>query len=139
MPLVRLADGREFWANPEERIDRDAQNNLWIAGHIVVDNVQGEIQIVADPQPQEQVPAIQPAGVFWRVEPAIPIRPWRAVVDEVERRPEKPKMKNGPELWDKILYAVREVYEPNYACIAGGAVRDYLLGKPSKDIDVFVA
>jgi hypothetical protein len=49
-----------------------------------------------------------------------------------------PHEKNGPELWDKILNAVREIYEPEYVCVAGGAVRDYLLDVDAKDIDIFL-
>lgn len=41
-------------------------------------------------------------------------------------------MENGPELWDAILSRM-----PKGAVVAGGAVRDYLLGVPPKDIDVF--
>lgn len=41
-------------------------------------------------------------------------------------------MKNGPELWNAILAQM-----PPGAVIAGGAVRDYLLGVEPKDIDVF--
>jgi hypothetical protein len=40
---------------------------------------------------------------------------------------------NGPELWSKILAQM-----PAGAVVAGGAVRDYLLGVPPKDIDVFM-
>jgi hypothetical protein len=39
---------------------------------------------------------------------------------------------NGPELWDAILARM-----PAGSVIAGGAVRDYLLGFAPKDIDVF--
>lgn len=41
-------------------------------------------------------------------------------------------MKNGPELWDKILS-----HFPEGSIIAGGAIRDYLLGLEPKDFDVF--
>lgn len=41
-------------------------------------------------------------------------------------------MKNGPELWDKILS-----HFPEGSIIAGGAVRDYVLGVEPKDFDVF--
>lgn len=41
-------------------------------------------------------------------------------------------MNNGPALWDLILGDM-----PDGAVIAGGAVRDYLLGVEPKDIDVF--
>lgn len=40
---------------------------------------------------------------------------------------------NGPVLWNEILKQM-----PAGAIIAGGAVRDYLLGYEPKDIDVFV-
>lgn len=43
-------------------------------------------------------------------------------------------MKNGPELWAKILAVC-----PPGAFVAGGAVRDYFLGVEPKDIDVFVS
>lgn len=42
-------------------------------------------------------------------------------------------MVNGPDLWNRILARF-----PSGAIIAGGAVRDYLLGVPPKDIDVFL-
>lgn len=42
-------------------------------------------------------------------------------------------MANGPELWDMILAQM-----PPGSVIAGGAVRDYLLGVEPKDIDVFM-
>jgi hypothetical protein len=45
---------------------------------------------------------------------------------------------NGPELWKKLLDAVEEIYEPFYTCVAGGAVRDYLLKQEAKDIDIYV-
>jgi hypothetical protein len=41
-------------------------------------------------------------------------------------------MTNGPELWTKVLAQM-----PAGSIIAGGAVRDYLLGVEPKDIDVF--
>ena len=41
-------------------------------------------------------------------------------------------MTNGPELWTKILAQM-----PPGSIIAGGAVRDFLLGAEPKDIDVF--
>lgn len=41
-------------------------------------------------------------------------------------------MDNGPELWNTILAHI-----PG-GIVAGGAVRDYLLARPAKDIDVFV-
>lgn len=46
-------------------------------------------------------------------------------------------MNNGPEIWNLILTSVREIYGQD-AVIAGGCIRDYLLGFPPKDIDVFV-
>lgn len=46
-------------------------------------------------------------------------------------------MKNGPDLWDRILDAAVTVFGPD-AVIAGGCVRDYRLGIEPKDIDVFV-
>lgn len=42
-------------------------------------------------------------------------------------------MENGPELWNTILAQI-----PG-GIIAGGCVRDYLMGVPAKDIDVFVS
>ena len=44
------------------------------------------------------------------------------------------RLPNGPELWRAILAQM-----PDGAVIAGGAVRDYLLGFEPKDIDVFMA
>lgn len=46
-------------------------------------------------------------------------------------------MRNGPELWDRLLGVIRPVFGPG-TVIAGGAVRDYRLGLNVKDIDVFV-
>ena len=43
-------------------------------------------------------------------------------------------MKNGPKLWTAILANF-----PEGAIVAGGAVRDYLLGLEPKDIDVFIS
>lgn len=40
---------------------------------------------------------------------------------------------NGPELWDALLALM-----PKGSVIAGGAVRDYLLGVEPKDIDIFM-
>jgi hypothetical protein len=42
-------------------------------------------------------------------------------------------MENGPDLWTKVLAQF-----PTGAIIAGGAVRDFLMGVPPKDIDVFL-
>jgi len=41
-------------------------------------------------------------------------------------------MKNGPELWDKILS-----HFPEDTILAGGAVRDFFLGVEPKDFDLF--
>ena len=41
---------------------------------------------------------------------------------------------NGPTLWGKII----EYLETPHAVISGGAVRDYHLGLPAKDIDIFL-
>jgi len=64
------------------------------------------------------------------------------VLDELnlaaEAMPVGPKAANGSQLWTKILNAVREIYEPAYACIAGGAIRDFVMGDDAKDIDVFI-
>jgi hypothetical protein len=56
----------------------------------------------------------------------------------VEQNIKPKKLDNAPELWDKLLDAVREIYEPTYVCVAGGAIRDHLLEKPPKDIDIFI-
>lgn len=50
--------------------------------------------------------------------------------------PDQLQKLNGPELWEKILKPIRSCY--GHAIIAGGCVRDYLLGFPPKDFDVFV-
>lgn len=42
-------------------------------------------------------------------------------------------MKNGPELWNAILS-----HFPKGSFLAGGALRDYVLGVEPKDFDVFV-
>lgn len=44
------------------------------------------------------------------------------------------RLANGPELWRAILAEM-----PTGAVVAGGAVRDFLLGYEPKDIDVFMA
>ncbi len=44
-----------------------------------------------------------------------------------------PRMANGPDLWQAILAQM-----PEGAIVAGGAVRDFLLGYEPKDIDVFM-
>lgn len=46
-------------------------------------------------------------------------------------------MQNGPELWDAVREAALSVFSD--ALVAGGCIRDYRLGVPPKDIDVFVA
>jgi hypothetical protein len=56
----------------------------------------------------------------------------------IEGEPEVCYVVNDQTLWDPILAAVREIYEPAYCCVAGGAIRDYLLGEDPKDIDVFM-
>lgn len=43
------------------------------------------------------------------------------------------RLANGPELWDALLKGV-----PHGSIIAGGAVRDFLLGVKPKDVDIFV-
>jgi hypothetical protein len=45
-------------------------------------------------------------------------------------------MDNGPKLWTVVATEVRKAFPT--CVIAGGAVRDYVLGKEVKDIDVFV-
>lgn len=55
--------------------------------------------------------------------------------------PEKEQQKgldNGPKLWDKLLEGVREIFEPEWCVVAGGAVRDYINKHPPKDIDVWI-
>jgi len=47
---------------------------------------------------------------------------------------ESPAAENGPALWDAILARF-----PAGSIVAGGAVRDYLLGVPAKDVDVFLS
>lgn len=42
------------------------------------------------------------------------------------------------QLWDSILRPVEAIFGEGNAVIVGGAVRDALLDRPSKDIDVFV-
>ena len=44
------------------------------------------------------------------------------------------RMANGPDLWRAILAKM-----PPGSIVAGGAVRDYLLGYEPKDIDVFMS
>ena len=41
-------------------------------------------------------------------------------------------LENGPALWSALLARM-----PTGSVVAGGAVRDYLLGQPPKDIDIF--
>lgn len=79
----------------------------------------------------------------WRIEPGRvmnwdegPVLRHRAAPPE-PIQPAEP-VKNDPELWTKMLNAVKEIYEPDYCCVAGGAVRDYFMGKPPKDVDIFI-
>lgn len=46
--------------------------------------------------------------------------------------------KYGPELWQQLIEGVREIYDPEWVVVAGGAVRDHLLQLPPKDVDIFV-
>ena len=48
-----------------------------------------------------------------------------------------PATENGPALWETIINPIAAAYGCP-AIIAGGAVRDHLLGVDAKDIDVFV-
>lgn len=60
-----------------------------------------------------------------RTRPADP-----SVIDEFE---------NGPGLWNKLASRFSEYLPDGYKpVVAGGAVRDFLLGLPPKDIDVFI-
>ena len=87
------------------------------------------------------LPDLDWAGVF--MDNADLIRPmpaFRVQMDNQGRvkhvEPEKAeRIENGQPLWEKILTAVRVIYEPAYVCIAGGAIRD---GNDAKDIDVFI-
>ena len=49
----------------------------------------------------------------------------------------KERTVNGPDLWKFVLGNVQEIYGCE-ACVAGGAVRDFLLDLPVKDIDIFI-
>ena len=60
-----------------------------------------------------------------------------AAAVEALKRAERLSKTNGPELWAAVLAGVKKFCGPN-AVVAGGAVRDYVLGVPPKDIDVFV-
>lgn len=42
------------------------------------------------------------------------------------------------ELWDSLLRPLEAIFGTGNAVIAGGAVRDALIARPSKDIDIFV-
>ena len=66
--------------------------------------------------------------VIEKLHDSVVIRPKQKKPVEVE-----PILVNGPELWDRILSKL-----PKGCVIAGGAIRDYLLKVPPKDIDVFV-
>jgi hypothetical protein len=46
--------------------------------------------------------------------------------------------KYGPELWTQLLDGVKEIFNPEWCIVAGGAVRDHLLKLPPKDVDIFV-
>lgn len=48
-----------------------------------------------------------------------------------------PAAENGPALWDAMMAPVVAAYGTGVV-IAGGAVRDHLLGVDAKDIDIFV-
>lgn len=43
--------------------------------------------------------------------------------------------RNGPLLWAQLLEIVGHCWSP---CVAGGAIRDFFLRVPAKDIDIFV-
>jgi hypothetical protein len=62
---------------------------------------------------------------------AVPATPANAVDGPSGFDPSR--LVNGPELWCAILATM-----PSGSIVAGGAVRDYLLGKEPKDIDVFM-
>ena len=47
------------------------------------------------------------------------------------------KMRSHPKEWDELIEEMRAHHNLN-AIIAGGVVRDYLCGRPPKDIDVWV-
>jgi hypothetical protein len=66
---------------------------------------------------------------------------WEVVADGnqgVNPAPLNQNFKYGPELWDQLLEGVREIYNPDFAVVAGGAVRDHLLKVPPKDVDIFM-
>lgn len=43
--------------------------------------------------------------------------------------------RNGPLLWEQLLEIVGHHWSP---CVAGGAIRDFFLRVPCKDVDIFV-
>jgi len=49
----------------------------------------------------------------------------------------RPLIENGPPYWNKLLSSVSEIFETR-CFIGGGAIRDFLLDIPPKDIDIFV-
>jgi hypothetical protein len=104
----------------------DRINNRWNPAQWVV---------VDDINPAGEMPAIrvEPGQMFFE-----PRRNVRDLDELLEVRPSRIKGENGPALWNKVLYAVREIFEAQYCCVAGGAVRDYICGLPAKDMDVFV-
>jgi hypothetical protein len=43
-----------------------------------------------------------------------------------------------PQKWEKTRYLIAQKAHPHDVVIAGGAIRDHLLGIPAKDLDLFV-
>src|SRR5689334_19040376 len=82
---------------------------------------------------------VEPRPIFLRRNgQGVPIRLADAAEALAGPNPLAVNHKYGPELWDQLLEGVREIYEPEYVCVAGGAVRDHLLKVPPKDVDIFM-
>jgi len=137
--IVEVQD-REGHAGINRAIEQLKNNLAGIAVDIEAEhNAERQVFIVrAIERPQLVNQIVFENNVFqWGAIPQLAVHEdWR-MRPPVEPEPAVEYAKNGPEYWDKLLYAVREIYECE-AIVAGGAVRDHLLGFDPKDIDIFV-
>lgn len=89
---------------------------------------------IPPPPPNDEFPAILdlPIRVIGRVR-AVGMD--QAILAAANNRVEAKD--NGPDLWDYLLEQIKEVYECK-AIIAGGCIRDHVLGIMPKDVDIFI-
>lgn len=126
---------RFFWAGEEFEVIRDPNDDLDIQRVLRVEPAR-----VWPPQPrgQDVVEALNVANELlrraqWRIAP--PVR----AGDELVSFGAGTNRKKGEELFRLILSGIKEIYDVD-AVIAGGAVRDLVVGdtEGSKDVDVFI-